>query len=217
MKYSKNPMKLIKVAIYEDNEGLREILAEIIRDEEAFELAGEFGHCLDVLKNTEAFLPNVIIMDIDMPGKTGIEGTREIKAKFPNIEVIINTVFDDDDRIMDAFNAGASGYLLKKSSLIDIVSNIKDVLNGGAPMSSTIARKLLSLNKFSSNKENIFNLTDKESEVLSLLSKGLSYKMVGMELFISIETVRSHIKKMYQKLHVHSITEAIHKVYIDKK
>ena len=211
-------MNPIRVAIYEDNAGLREVLASIIRESSEFELAGEFGHCLDVIQNTEVFKPEVVLMDIDMPGKTGIEGVTEIKKIFPQVEVIMNTVFDDDDRIIKAIKAGATGYLLKKNSLATLLSSIKDVKNGGAPMSPTIARRVLMLPANETGKTSISDLlSEREFEVLTLLSKGLSYKMVAEDVNLSIDTVRSHIKRIYEKLHVHSVTEAIHRVFIDKK
>lgn len=208
----------IRVAIYEDNAGLREILASIIRESEEFELAGEFGHCLDVVQNTKAFAPEVIIMDIDMPGRTGIEGVMELKSHYPDVEVIMNTVFDDDDRIFNALKAGATGYLLKKNSLATLLTAIKDVKNGGAPISPSIARKVLQL-PFAAGKgsESTYNLSEREVEILKHLSKGLSYKMVAGEMIISIDTVRTYVKRIYEKLHVHSVTEAVHKVFIEEK
>lgn len=206
---------MIKVAIYEDNSGLREVLATIIRDTNDMELTGEFGHCIDIIRNTEAFHPHVIIMDIDMPGKSGIEGVREVKEKFPEIEIIMNTVFDDDERVFDALKAGATGYLLKKSSLAMLLSSIKDVTSGGAPMSPAIARKVLTMN-FSHKKDNMQeNLTEREREILNLLSKGKSYKMIADDINLSIDTIRTHIKKIYQKLHVHSVTEALNKTFFN--
>jgi DNA-binding NarL/FixJ family response regulator len=211
-------MGVIKVAIYEDNEGLREILCSVIRDTEGLELAGEFRHCLDILKNTAAFEPDVILMDIDLPGKSGIEGVREVKSAYPKVEVIMITVFEDDDRIFKALQAGATGYLLKKTSLHSMIQAIQEVHAGGAPMSPSIARKVLQM-PFALKNDNVseYNLSQREIEIMKLLSKGLSYKMVAEELFISIDTVRSYIKRIYEKLHVHSITEAIHKVFIEKK
>jgi DNA-binding NarL/FixJ family response regulator len=211
-------MERIRVAIYEDNNGLREILASIIRESAEFELAGEFGHCLDVSKNTEVFKPDVVIMDIDMPGRTGIEGVRELKSLYPEVEVIMNTVFDDDDRIFNALKAGATGYLLKKSSLSNLLTAIKEVKDGGAPISPSIARKVLQL-PFASGKKtsDTFNLSEREIEILNLLSKGLSYKMVASQMIISLDTVRSYVKRIYEKLHVHSVTEAVHKVFIERK
>jgi DNA-binding NarL/FixJ family response regulator len=207
---------VIKVAIYEDNAGLREVLAKVIRTNTDFELAGEFGHCLDVVKNTEAFQPHVIIMDIDMPGISGIEGIKELRKANLKVEVIVNTVFDDDDRVFEAIKAGATGYLLKKSSLASLLESIKDVVNGGAPMSSSIARKVLSLTMKNQNDRHLeTKLTDRELLVLTHLSKGLSYKMVAEEVSISIDTVRGYIKRIYEKLQVHSVTEAVHKVFIE--
>jgi len=211
-------MQPIKVAIYEDNTGLRDILASIIRESEEFELAGEFGHCLDVVQNTEAFRPDVILMDIDMPGRTGIEGVKELKSNYPEVEVIMNTVFDDDDRIFNAIKAGATGYLLKKNSLSTLLTSIREVKAGGAPMSPSIARRVLSMPSLVSHQNTGEQLlSERELSILKLLSKGLSYKMVADELFISIDTVRTYIKRIYEKLHVHSVTEAVHKVFIEKK
>jgi DNA-binding NarL/FixJ family response regulator len=208
---------VIKVAIYEDNAGLREVLAKVIRTNTDFELAGEFGHCLDVVKNTEAFHPDVIIMDIDMPGISGIEGIKELKKNNINVEVIVNTVFDDDDRVFEAIKAGATGYLLKKSSLASLLDAIRDVVNGGAPMSSSIARKVLLMTSDRQQQHRLYEkLTERELTVLTYLSKGLSYKMVAEEMTISIDTVRGYIKRIYEKLQVHSITEAVHKVFIEK-
>ncbi len=216
--FVENVQKVIKVAIYEDNAGLREVLANIIRTSPDFELAGEFGHCLDIVKNTEAFHPHVILMDIDMPGISGIEGIKTLKKANLHAEVIVNTVFDDDDRVFDAIRAGATGYLLKKSSLANLLDAIKDVVNGGAPMSSAIARKVLAMTSDrEKNKLMDSNLTDRELLVLTHLSRGLSYKMVAQEVSVSIDTVRGYIKRIYEKLQVHSITEAVHKVFIEKK
>lgn len=207
---------MIKVAIYEDNDLLRETLATVIRSTEEFELAGEFGHCLDVLKNTEVYSPDVVLMDIDMPGKTGLEGLKELKAKYPKVEVIINTVFDDDDRIFEAIRNGATGYLLKKNSLLNLINSIRDVYDGGAPMSATVARRVLQMQTTEQKLSNPNNLSDREQEILQHLSKGMSYKMVASECNLSIDTVRTYVKRIYEKLHVHSITEAVHKVFIQK-
>lgn len=209
---------VIKVAIYEDNTGLREVLATIIRESEETELAGEFGHCLDVIRNTTAFKPDVILMDIEMPQKSGIEAVKEVKAQFPEVEIIMNTVFDDDDRIFQAIQAGATGYLLKKSSISQIISSIKEVKNGGAPMSPAIARKVLSM-PFAKpvNREKIENtLSKREFEILEFLAQGFSYKMVAAATDLSIDTVRAHIKKIYDKLQVNSATEAVNRYFLNK-
>jgi len=211
---------VIKVAIYEDNTGLREVLSTIIRESEETELAGEFGHCLDVIRNTIAYKPDVILMDIEMPQKSGIEAVKEVKAQFPEVEIIMNTVFDDDERIFLAIQAGATGYLLKKSSISQIISSIIEVKNGGAPMSPAIARKVLSM-PFASpvkNEDEIERkLSKREYEILEFLAQGFSYKMVAAETGLSIDTIRSHIKKIYDKLHVNSATEAVNRFFLNKK
>jgi DNA-binding NarL/FixJ family response regulator len=209
---------LIKVAIYEDNHGLRDILSQAIRAQDGMEMAGEFSHCLDVVKNTGLWSPDVVIMDIDMPGMTGIEGVRSLKNAYPDVEVIMHTVFDDDDRIFLAIRNGATGYILKNQSIVDMIAAIEDVHNGGAPMSPRIARRIIHFQNQSSKIEfESLGLTEREYGILQKMSKGLSYKMVAEELFISIDTVRTHVKRIYEKLHVHSVTEAVHKVFIDKK
>ena len=157
-------------------------------------------------------------MDIDMPGRTGIEGVKDLKSVYPEVEVIMNTVFDDDDRIFNAILAGATGYLLKKSSLSTLLSSIKEVHAGGAPMSPSIARKILSIPRQHDGTNDFKHiLSERELNILQLLAKGLSYKMFADESFISIDTVRSYIKRIYEKLQVHSVTEAVHKVFIEKK
>lgn len=211
---------MIKVAIYEDNTGLREVLSTLIRESEETELAGEFGHCIDVVQNTRVFRPDVILMDIDMPEKSGIEGVKEVKAEFPEVEIIMNTVFEDDERIFLAIQAGATGYLLKKSSLSQIISSIVDVKKGGAPMSPIIARKVLSLpfaNPVKNEDDLEYKLSKREYEILEFLAQGFSYKMVAAETGLSIDTIRSHIKKIYDKLHVNSATEAVNRFFVNRK
>ncbi len=210
-------MDTIKVAIYEDNNPLRGLLATIIRESDGFELAGEFDHALDVIPNTLAYAPDVIIMDIDMPGKTGIEAVKEVKQVHPDVEIIMHTVFDDDDRIFNAIKAGATGYLLKNKGLTTLLDSIRQVYEGGSPISPAIARRILISNTNETKKlPNDHALSQKEIQILELLAQGLSYKMVGDKLDIKLDTVRTYIKRIYEKLHVHSVTEAIHKVYIDK-
>ncbi|MEZ4910837.1 MAG: response regulator transcription factor [Saprospiraceae bacterium] len=210
-------MSDIRVSIYEDNSGLRDVLSTIINGAKGFVLTGAYEQCSDVIQNTRSSTPDVIIMDIDMPGMNGIEGVKILKPIFPDIEVIMNTVFDDDERIFLALQAGATGYLLKKNSLSTLLNSIQEVYNGGAPMSPSIARKVLQLpfakGNASSGKN---NLTERELEILNLLAQGLSYKMVAAELILSLDTIRTYVKRIYEKLHVHSVTEAVHKVYINK-
>jgi DNA-binding NarL/FixJ family response regulator len=151
-------------------------------------------------------------MDIGMPRLSGIEGIKIIRRYFPHIEVIILTVFDDNEHVFDAICAGASGYLLKKTSNEKILESIVDVYNGGAPITSSIAKKVLKhFPKQASQNEELNKLTPREQEVLQLFMNGNSYKMVASALNISIDSVRTYVRRMYEKLQVHSVTEAIHK------
>jgi DNA-binding NarL/FixJ family response regulator len=202
------------VVIYEDNIYLRNSIAELIRASPLFNLAGDFENCDHVSIDMETLKPEVVLMDIEMAGTNGLDGLKIIKKKFPGIHVIMLTVFEDNDHIFEAICAGASGYLLKKTSPEKIPEAITDVLNGGAPMTSSIARKVLQLfPKSSSRNEEVDKLAPREQEVLNLLVTGHSYKMIAEKCNITIETVRSHIKRIYEKLQVHSATEAAAKAY----
>jgi len=162
--------------------------------------------------------PDVILMDIDMPPSNGVEALIAVRKKFKELPVIMLTVFEDNENIINSICAGANGYLLKKD-IDQIVPAIKDVLNGGAPMTSTIARKVLQLfpGKPSLKIETQESLTKRETEILSWLGKGYSYKMIAAELQVGVETIRSHIKKIYKKLQVNSATEAVYKITHSKK
>lgn len=210
----------IRTIIYEDNAGLRGALAALIGGTEGFELCGAFESCDRVVADAGALKPDVVLMDIELLGSmNGIEGVARLKNAFPHIEALMLTIFDDDERIMNALLAGANGYLLKKTSPAKIIEAIKETLEGGAPMSPPIARRTLQL--FSTTQKNpnqseLDTLTEREMAVLGTLAKGFSYKMVAAELQISIETVRTHVKRVYEKLHVHSVSEAIAKAFLKK-
>lgn len=209
----------IKVLIYEDNNDLRESLVQLIQSDEKLICVGNFQNCMNVEKNIQQLQPHVVLMDIDMPGKSGIEGVRIIKSIKVATHVIMLTVFDDNDRVFDSIRAGASGYLLKKSSNEKILESIRDVMEGGAPMTSRIAKQVLALfseNPVASGKESEYNLSKREHETLTWLVKGYSYKMIASEMEVSIDTIRSHIKKIYEKLHVHSMNEAVSKAIRNK-
>ena len=207
----------IRVTIFEDNNSLRNSLYQLINGTDGFSCVGAFGDCLDLFKNIEASRPDVVLMDIEMPGTNGLKGLKIIKDKFPNVSVIMLTVFEDNDSIFDAICAGASGYLLKKTSHDKIVESIHDVLNGGAPITSSIARKVLNLfPKTPAQHEEINKLAPREQEVLQLLVSGHSYKMIAEKCGITLETVRSHIKRIYEKLQVQSATEAAAKTFMNK-
>jgi DNA-binding NarL/FixJ family response regulator len=205
----------IRVAVYEDNRALREALEILVSGVENFVLTGAYGDCNQIEHDLQNNEPDVILMDIDMPGRSGIEGAYIVKRQFPAVEVLMLTVFDDDDKVFMAVCAGANGYLLKKTPPDKILAAIEDLYNGGAPMTPSIARKLLQLfPRTPAVNTETDKLTPRELEVLQSLSKGNSYKMVADELSISIETVRTHIKRIYEKLHVHSVAEAIAKAYL---
>ena len=180
-------------------------------------LAGAFSDCSNVIKNIEDTAPNVVLMDIEMPGTNGIEAVKLIRNNFSDLSILMLTVFEDNDRIFEALSAGASGYLLKKTHPSKILEAIQEVQRGGAPMSEAIAKKVVLFfaeqNKIPNNK---YSLSPRETEVLTHLVNGHSYKMVAADMCITLETVRSHIKNIYDKLHVHSKSEAVIKAIRDK-
>ncbi|MBL7783259.1 MAG: response regulator transcription factor [Saprospiraceae bacterium] len=206
----------IRTIIYEDNTDLRGALAALIGGTEGFELSGAFDNCLGIVDQVTALHPDVVLMDIDMPGMSGIEGVVRMKKVHPQVEALMLTVFDDDNRVFEAVCAGASGYLLKKTAPARILEALREVTEGGAPMSPVIARKVLQLfpGKPAERDADLDKLTAREMEVLKTLSRGFSYKMVAAEMNISIETVRTYVKRIYEKLQVHSVSEAISKVFL---
>jgi Response regulator containing a CheY-like receiver domain and an HTH DNA-binding domain len=201
----------IKVSLYDDNFPLLESLSYLIKGTHGMELCHASTSACHVIADCECITPDVILMDIDMPDLSGIEATMLVKNAFPEINVLILTVFDDKDKIFDALCAGATGYLLKKSSSIEIINAIEELHRGGSPMSSGIARKALEF--FSktpnTNKKDNYQLTTRELEILQRLLKGDSYKMIADKCFISIGTVYSHINNVYKKLQVNSKSEAV--------
>lgn len=200
----------ISVAIVEDNKDLRDGLAQLIQGTDGYCCVGAFSNCeglLDVLESTE---PEVVLMDIGLPGMSGIEGVTLVKNHSPATEILMFTVFEDDEKIFDSICAGASGYLLKKTSPARILEAIQEIHAGGAPMTAKIAKRLLaSLRVSEPQPSRAIQLSEREKEVLAGLVKGLSYKMIAEQCFISIDTVRSHIRHIYEKLHVNSKTQAI--------
>ena len=204
----------IRVTVFDDHPVIRDNIEMLVDAEDDMICTGMFPDCTDLERKIEKSNPDVIIMDIQMPGMNGIEGVKQIKKNFPAAKILMQTVFEDEQRIFDSICAGASGYILKKSSAEEIVKAIRDTYAGGSPMTPTIAMKVLE--KFradhkTAGNENDFGLSDREKEILALLSKGKSYKMIADELKISFYTVDSHIRKIYEKLHVHSMTEAVDK------
>ncbi|MEZ4874610.1 MAG: response regulator transcription factor [Flavobacteriaceae bacterium] len=203
----------MKICIFEDNTHLRESLQLLIDATAGFHCVGAFPNCKNLLEKFSDVSCDICLMDIGMPGISGIEATKIIKESYPEIQVLIQTVFSDDDNIFKAICAGASGYILKTSSPAEYIQAIKDVKSGGAPMSPSIASRVLQLFKlnFQPLTKEEYHLTDKEKLVLQQLVEGKSYKMIADELTISVETIKTHMKNIYAKLHVHSSTEAVSK------
>lgn len=202
----------IRVCIFEDSKNFRDGLADLIRISPQFELMGAFPDCNEMIQVLTTLRPDVVLMDIRMPGMTGIEAVQLIKQKFPTTKVIMQTVYEDDERVTAAICAGASGYLLKNSPPQKFVEAVEDAFHGGAPMTGSIAAKVLALfqTRFETAKTDT-GLSPREKEVLQKLVQGKSYKMIASELDISYVTVRFHMKNIYEKLHVNSMTEAVAK------
>lgn len=204
-------MGMIHTAIVEDDLRYRELLRSILLSSEKIILVFEADNCRNiVLEVRKQQIPDVIIMDINLPGKSGIEGVSELKKSFPDIKVIMLTVFEDEDKIFAAIKAGADGYLLKKDSPQKVLDSIQDVFDGKSSMNGIIAKKVL---EFFQKKPTVknpheFSLTKREHEILELLMDGLTYKDIAEKCFISVQTLNSHIKNIYQKLDVHSRAEA---------
>jgi DNA-binding NarL/FixJ family response regulator len=210
-------MNGIKVIIFDDNDALRDSVAMLLQDSDDFTLSGAYSNCLDVADNIRETKPDVVIMDIDMPGMNGIEGVKLIRKSFPMVQILMFTVFDDDEKVFSAIKAGAGGYILKNAEPQNLLQSITEVYNGGAPMTPGIARKVLHQFQHILPEENKdYHLSIRETEVLGLLVDGLSYKMIAGRMNITYDTVRAHMKKIYEKLHVASMTEAVAKAISQK-
>lgn len=204
----------IKVSIVEDNEQLRTTLAKMISRSEGFECLGEHPSAEAGLEAIPNEKPDVVLMDINLPGINGVECVRKLKQILPGTQVVMLTAYEDTENIFNSLAAGAAGYLLKRSKSAEILDAIRDVLNGGSPMSTHIARKVVQ--SFQSRPtaapaEAEAELSPREQEVLNLLSQGFMYKEISDKLGISFETVRTYIRRIYEKLHVRTRTEAVAK------
>ena len=204
----------IKIAIFEDNDALRESLVYLLKNADGYEVVGDYNNCLEAGTIVRVYEPDVVLMDIDMPEQNGIQGVRSVKEARPQTLVIMYTVFEDDEKLFQCLCAGANGYLLKKTSPSHLFDAIKEVADGGAPMSPSIARKVL--NSFQHVKPRQYQLSSREVEVLQLLIKGYSAKMIGSALSISFDTARFHLKNIYSKLHVNCGKEAIAKALSER-
>ncbi len=197
----------INILLYEDNAPLRESLCSLISMNEGFLVMGAYDNVLRVKEQVLQHAPDVILMDIDMPGMSGIEAVKVVRRFNTEIPIIMLTVFDDNSNVFQALRTGATGYLLKKHISTKLFTSIEDAIGGGAPMSPAIARMVIK----SMQPANTYGLTAREKDVLGSLSRGNSYKLIASEFDISLDTVRTHIKKIYEKLRVHSQTEAVSK------
>jgi DNA-binding NarL/FixJ family response regulator len=205
-------MEPIKVALCEDNEVFRESLLQFLNDTPGFRVTASLSSAGNILPEIEKELPDIILMDIDMPGMNGIHATSLIKSNYPAINVLILTVYEDDQKIFDAILAGATGYLLKKTAPEKILEAITEVRNGGASMSASIVKKVINyFNQESGPVANEYTLSQRELSILKCLVNGDSYKMIAAHCSISIGTVRSHINNIYKKLHINSKSEAVAK------
>jgi len=202
---------MTRVSIIEDNSQYRQTLSIILQLDESLKLIHKLSNCNDMIQLFAEEKPDIVIMDIDLPGISGIQGVWELKTKWPDIKVLMLTVFEDEDKIFGAIKAGANGYLLKKDSPHKIIESIQAVMKGESAMNGLIAAKVLEYfyenqRKTSASLDKT-NLTHREKEILQLLVKGFSYKEIAASCFISIQTLNTHIKNIYQKLNVHSRTE----------
>lgn len=203
----------IKVAIIEDEIELSREIEALINDSAGFECVGVFDTAEEAIEKIPALLPDVVLTDIHLNGKTGIECVEKLKPAYPKIEFLMCTSYEDTETVFKALEAGASGYLVKSTKASVILDSIVDVMKGGAPMSSQIARKIVqSFHQIETNKE-LEKLSKREKEILDLLAKGFRYKQIADTLFVSSDTVRTHIYNIYQKLQVNSKTDAINKVF----
>jgi DNA-binding NarL/FixJ family response regulator len=189
----------------------------LIDGSEGFSVLAAFKNCSNVAQEIKTFRPDVVLMDIDMPGVNGLDGLKIIRQTDDKVKVLMLTVFDDHQNIFEALKSGANGYILKKTPPAKLLEYIQEASTGGAPMTSSVAAQVLKMfSQLQPTVENDYNLTDREKEVLQWLVNGYSYKMIAAEMFIAMDTVRSHIKKIYEKLHVNSKSEAVAKAFRDK-
>ncbi len=206
-------MNDINVTIFEDNDSLREGLFQLVNGSGGFKCVGAYPDCDQLIRRIKNHTPDVVLMDIEMPGMNGIEAVKILKEKFPSLKILMQTIFEEDNKIFESICAGASGYILKNTSPARILESIREIYEGGSPMTPSIANKVLQMvqSKSSTVDPKYFRLTDREKEVLTCLVKGMSYKLIADACFISVDTVRGHIKNIYEKLQVHSKSEAVAK------
>ncbi len=198
-----------KIIIFDDSKARCDSISVLLGMYDDLEFIAAFPNAKNAIENVKQTNPDLVLMDIDMPNGDGITGTKNLKAVYPEIPVIIQTVFDNSEHIFEALKAGADGYILKKTQPEKFIEQIREVFSGGAPMTASVAQKVLLYFKKPSSSTAEFNLSDREKEILKLLVEGKSYKMIADKINLSYFTVCNHIKKIYDKLHVNSATEAV--------
>jgi DNA-binding NarL/FixJ family response regulator len=197
------------IVIFEDNKSLKDSVCLLLKMVPEFDVTGAFDDATNLLPKLEMSLPDVILMDIDMPGISGIEAVKEVRQILPECIIIMQTIHDDEQKVFESLKAGAHGYLNKDTNPAQLIQYIQDAINGGSPMTPGIARKVITHFQVQPLKDNDYNLSAREKEILNALANGKSYKMIAAELFLAYETVHSHVKRIYQKLHVSSVAEAV--------
>ncbi len=198
-----------QLLIFEDNTRLRQSLEMLLNDEVNFHVAASYPDCDKADKQVQKYKADLVVMDIDMPGIGGVEGVRRIKNVNPEVKVVMHTMFDDDNRVFDSICAGADGYMLKNTSPVQLVAALQEVMHGGAPMSPFVAQKIFHHFQQVKIESEQFHLTVREKEMLELLVKGNSYKMIADKSNVTIDTVKKHLQNIYHKLHVNCGTEAV--------
>lgn len=207
---------MVRVSIYEDQNELRSLLELLIGNAEGFEVIGAYADGLGVTEQTSRDRPDVVLMDIDMPGRSGIDCVSRVKEVSVDIRVLMHTVFDDDERLFACLSNGADGYLLKKDTSTHLLNALREVVEGGGPMSPGVARRVLQSFLQAPTQRPSHGVTPREQELLQLLAQGYTYRMIGLQCGISVETVRRHLKNIYHKLHVQCGTEAVAKALREK-
>jgi DNA-binding NarL/FixJ family response regulator len=208
----------IKVAIFEDSKPLRESLKQLIDSQEEMVCMGAFADANRLVRDMQSADPDVVLMDINMPGISGIEAVKMIREQFPKARILMQTVFEEDDKIFAALLAGASGYMLKKTAPQKMIEAIYETYDGGAPMTGSVAVKVLQMFRDQSIKttNEFIDLSERETEILGWLVKGKSYQAIADTCFVSVDTVKTHVRHIYEKLHVHSKSEAVAKAIYQK-
>ena len=208
---------MINIVVFDDNNARREGLQMLLDAMDGMACVATYSDCSDIIENLKNIKVDVILMDINMPNVNGIEGVKLVKKVYPDIKIIMQTIFEDESRIIEAISAGADGYIMKQKSPLSLVEGIKEVMNGGAPITPSVAGKILKLfkNRSISSKINAIEpkikLTKRETEILGLLVDGYSYKMIAEKCFISYPTVNTHVSHIYEKLKVKSVSSAVAK------